>query len=1005
MSLWTKPSTLIFAPTDGAGAARKVVNSEVQTWGAEVERIIDAAVSGGDLLIFETKAALDADLAHAANTAALVIGDTLTNDGLYKKSGASGAGSWSKVGNVPGQGFVKATDNGGTANAIAATTPVAVNETQLILLPIAIENTSSPVTVAFNGGSALTIKSITGADVEAGALKASSVALGSISGSTFRLSSDVDSTANVAAAENAQAYAEEWANKAEDSLVSAAAGGDQVDDYSALHWSKKAAASAASATIGLRKVAFVTTTNVDLAGGGLANATTHDGYTAATGDLALVAGQTTDSQNGVYDVPASGAASRNSNFDAWDDYPGAVVAVLNGTVGAGSIWRCTAAPGGTLDTTAINFERSLAGKAVNVTNQGYGYETFDALTTGTGNTAWGYNALKAVTEGLENTAIGYLAGRAITTGDYNVCIGPYAGYNITGGDNHIMIGDHAGYTQSVNSNNVCVGGYAGELNPNGGLVALGYRAARNLSNNGTNLITLAVGIEAAYLTTYGNNNSVFSMGGLYLNSTGSNHTVGGHDASKTVSTNDGHSTWGKNAAFGCYGSYVTAVGAFSGSQANDGGNPANGTYANDKATAIGAYAGNSAQGDNYTALGFEAGDQAGSGSVHIGHQSGKGVNTANVLSISNSSSLTYIRGDFSTGFLGLGKASDALATAGVALNTNGEVRFTGDGLAPVRINRLTDDGGLILFYQDTTQEGDISVSGTTVSLNGAHLSRWSQWKGKAPKELYRGTILSNVDDLCVWLGLRFTDHDGNERTVEDGVPKGAKIGDVVEYSYEYETEETVEVPAQYQTKQRFVHKEVEVPVVRDFMEGDKIVRRVVMQKQMEPVTDPFPVVDGEGNPVLDALGRPEIHREPRKESYEELIKEAETFTRRVTKTYKVKAEVVKLRNDNLPKCELSKVEADCAIAGVYQGDDLSDELGDIYIATVGDFVIRIGKGAKVKRGDLICSAGDGTGRPLDPDAPLTAGLQAAIVAKVTSKQVVETLPDGSYIVPCYLMAS
>jgi hypothetical protein len=35
-------------------------------------------------------------------------------------------------------------------------------------------------------------------------------------------------------------YAAEWANKAEDSLVSAAAGGDQVDDYSSLHHKEKA---------------------------------------------------------------------------------------------------------------------------------------------------------------------------------------------------------------------------------------------------------------------------------------------------------------------------------------------------------------------------------------------------------------------------------------------------------------------------------------------------------------------------------------------------------------------------------------------------------------------------------------------------------------------------------------------------------------------------------------------------------------------------------------------
>lgn len=47
-------------------------------------------------------------------------------------------------------------------------------------------------------------------------------------------------------ASNSATYSAEWANKAEDSLVSAAAGGDQVDDYSALHWAAKAAASYAA---------------------------------------------------------------------------------------------------------------------------------------------------------------------------------------------------------------------------------------------------------------------------------------------------------------------------------------------------------------------------------------------------------------------------------------------------------------------------------------------------------------------------------------------------------------------------------------------------------------------------------------------------------------------------------------------------------------------------------------------------------------------------------------
>lgn len=64
---------------------------------------------------------------------------------------------------------------------------------------------------------------------------------------------DVITTGNNVATTNADVvltgldvtYAAEWANKAEDSLVSAAAGGDEVGDYSALHWAKKAETSVA----------------------------------------------------------------------------------------------------------------------------------------------------------------------------------------------------------------------------------------------------------------------------------------------------------------------------------------------------------------------------------------------------------------------------------------------------------------------------------------------------------------------------------------------------------------------------------------------------------------------------------------------------------------------------------------------------------------------------------------------------------------------------------------
>jgi hypothetical protein len=95
-------------------------------------------------------------------------------------------------------------------------------------------------------------------------------------------------------------------------------------------------------------------------------------------------------------------------------------------------------------------------------------------------------------------------------------------------------------------------------------------------------------------------------------------------------------------------------------------------------------------------------------------------------------------------------ASDSLATAGLDLFLGGSF-MTVNGGTIIAINRLTNDGGLVAFYQDTVSEGSISVSGTTVSYNGAHLSRWSQLpSGQERTEILRGSVLSNIDEMCEW---------------------------------------------------------------------------------------------------------------------------------------------------------------------------------------------------------------------------------------------------------------
>jgi hypothetical protein len=87
------------------------------------------------------------------------------------------------------------------------------------------------------------------------------------------------------------------------------------------------------------------------------------------------------------------------------------------------------------------------------------------------------------------------------------------------------------------------------------------------------------------------------------------------------------------------------------------------------------------------------------------------------------------------------------ATAGAG----GYIACSRSGNTPLYVNRNTDDGDLVYFGQGGTQEGTISVSGTTVSYNGAHLSRWSQLPGGAERtEILRGSVLSNIDEMCEW---------------------------------------------------------------------------------------------------------------------------------------------------------------------------------------------------------------------------------------------------------------
>ena len=150
------------------------------------------------------------------------------------------------------------------------------------------------------------------------------------------------------------------------------------------------------------------------------------------------------------------------------------------------------------------------------------------------------------------------------------------------------------------------------------------------------------------------------------------------------------------------------------------------------------------------------GDLAGSDYSFIGHD------TAGRLDIhQNSPSGTNQVRIFSAGtermristniLIGTTDNSPAEGTgAGTRIGTNGGCQFSTSGIETARMNR-TGDGNILVFAESGSVEGAIAVSGTTVSLNGGHLSRWSRLLDNSKDTSFvKGTVMTNLDEMVEW---------------------------------------------------------------------------------------------------------------------------------------------------------------------------------------------------------------------------------------------------------------
>jgi hypothetical protein len=145
----------------------------------------------------------------------------------------------------------------------------------------------------------------------------------------------------------------------------------------------------------------------------------------------------------------------------------------------------------------------------------------------------------------------------------------------------------------------------------------------------------------------------------------------------------------------------------------------------------------------------------------------------------------------SSGNVLVGKTSTSIDIAGSVIFASGNMELAKANNL-LTVNRLTTDGQLIVMAQAGVQEGNISVSGSTVSYNGFTGTHWSRFIDNSTPTILRGTVLESLDEMCDWYNLEFDittqDNDGNDVTNTKKIPhilaEGQSVGDVITYNHE-----------------------------------------------------------------------------------------------------------------------------------------------------------------------------------------------------------------------------
>tara|TARA_A100001391_G_scaffold144651_1_gene102329 strand:+ start:35 stop:1333 length:1299 start_codon:yes stop_codon:yes gene_type:complete len=129
-------------------------------------------------------------------------------------------------------------------------------------------------------------------------------------------------------------------------------------------------------------------------------------------------------------------------------------------------------------------------------------------------------------------------------------------------------------------------------------------------------------------------------------------------------------------------------------------------------------------------------------------------------------------------------------TAGHSLKANGAAHFSSTGVTHGFAR--SNDGSILAFSINSTSQGFVTVSGSTVSYGAFTGSHWSRLADNSKPTILRGTIMESLDEMCDWYQAvadvaetkdEFNNKiDGYKVKAPISLPNGKSVGDAVTFT-------------------------------------------------------------------------------------------------------------------------------------------------------------------------------------------------------------------------------